>query len=170
MERNGKKNGEGERGEKREKGNKNKSVFCADQCGVGGGSFCFGAALGRELRGKKGGEKKGEKKGKNGGKKKRKEGGGGKGGKERRREKKSHNSNKKAFSARIRVGLGGVAAAVGARAEGSERSSDGPTSLCSVGWSWGDCLGGVGGVCTDLRSPRALRSRYLWRRAAFICI
>lgn len=87
MERNGKKNGEGERGEKREKGNKNKSVFCADQCGVGGGSFCFGAALGRELRGKKGGEKKGEKKGKNGGKKKRKEGGGGKGGKERRREK-----------------------------------------------------------------------------------
>lgn len=103
-------------------------------------------------------------------KKKRKEGGGEKGGKERRKEKKSHNSNKKAFSARIRVGLGGVAAAVGARAEGSERSSDGPTSLCSVGWSWGDCLGGVGGVCTDLRSPRALRSRYLWRRAAFICI
>lgn len=85
--------------------------------------------------------------------KKRKEGGGGKGGKEGRREKKSHNSNKKAFSARIRVGLGGVAAAVGARAEGSERSSDGPTSLCSVGWSWGDCLGGLGGSA-PISAPR----------------
>lgn len=158
MERGGKRGKRGKKGKKRE-------AFSALISAGSAGSVLLQPGVGPRAGGKKKRRKeKGGKKGENRGKKGRREEG--KKG-ERRGERKGKTAIRKKLFLR--------GAAWGS--EGSRRlwvrSSDGPTSPCSVGWSWGECLGlrgNLGGVCTDLRSPRALRSRYLWRRAAFICI